>query len=183
MARATKSLGPTEVTRLRKALDREKAKSAALTKSRAEALEQQAAAAEILKVISRSPADPQPVFDAIVQRAMRLLRGHSAMVSRVIDDKLHLAAITSTSKAGDAALRKTYPRPITKESSHARVVHSRKTYMIRDTETTARVQTREIARQRGYRSMVVVPMLRGGAAIGAISVTRKEPGLFSRREV
>src|SRR5262249_49360151 len=57
-----------------------------------EALEQQTATSEILRVISSSPTDLQPVFDAIVQSGLRLLGGYSAVMLLVRDDPFHLAA-------------------------------------------------------------------------------------------
>ena len=62
----------------------------------AEAVEQQTATSEILRVISNSPTDVQPVFDAIARSALRLIGGHSAGVARRDDDTLHLAAMTAT---------------------------------------------------------------------------------------
>src|SRR5262249_37323016 len=59
------------------------------------ALDTQTATSDILRVISRSQADVQPVFDAIVQSAVRLLRAHSGMLTRVAGDRLELAAFTS----------------------------------------------------------------------------------------
>ena len=53
-----------------------------------EALERQTATADILKVIASSPSDVQPVFDAIADSARRLLGGRSALVTRVVGDKL-----------------------------------------------------------------------------------------------
>src|SRR5512134_2850875 len=65
-------------------------------KDKAEALEQQKATAEILRVIGSSPTDAQPVFDAIVGSAVRLLGAFSGTVLRLVGEDLHLAAITST---------------------------------------------------------------------------------------
>ena len=58
----------------------------------AEALEQQAATGEILQVISSSPTDARPVFDAIVRSASRLCGGEHAIVTRYDGELLHLAA-------------------------------------------------------------------------------------------
>src|SRR6266487_3812148 len=55
----------------------------------ADALNQQTATAEILRVISASPTDEQPVFDAIVQSARRLLSGHGSALTRIVGDVLH----------------------------------------------------------------------------------------------
>jgi hypothetical protein len=60
-------------------------------KDKAEALEQQTATADILRVISRSPNDIQPVFDAIVQNAVKLCEGLFGTVLRLDGDRLHLA--------------------------------------------------------------------------------------------
>src|SRR5207247_2201573 len=67
-------------------------KNRALTDAHAqvtEALQQQTATSEILRVISSSPTDVQPVFDTIVRSALNLLDGHTALVARVIDEALH----------------------------------------------------------------------------------------------
>src|SRR5919108_607732 len=58
----------------------------------AEALAQQAATSEILRVISESPTDAQPVFDAIVRSASRLCGGEHAIVTRYDGELLHLEA-------------------------------------------------------------------------------------------
>src|SRR4051794_16713200 len=76
-----------------------------------EAREQQAATAEILKVIASSPDDVQPVFEAIAASANRLLGGFSTTVTRYVGEAVHLAAFTSTDKAGDEALKALFPRP------------------------------------------------------------------------
>ncbi len=146
--------------------------------------QRQAATAEILKVIAASPSDVQPAFEAIAKSAMRLLAGMSAVVTRVIGDELHLAALTSTGKAGDARLRNRYPMPLSGDSTLCMVARTGELNMRADTESRGvSASARETARVRGYRSMLAVPMLRDGAPIGTISVTRKEPGAFTTQQV
>jgi two-component system, NtrC family, sensor kinase len=70
-----------------------------------EAREQQAATAEILKVIASSPSDVQPVFEAIAASANRLIGGFSCTVVRFIDGMAHLKAFTSLSRSSRAALK------------------------------------------------------------------------------
>ena len=150
------------------------------------ALAQQTATAEILQVISNSPTDTQPVFQAIVESAKRLLSGHSASLSRVIGDMLHLEALTARDAEADEALRRDYPRSIIGHSgSPSRAVRDRAPAFIVDVQTDPAIglQTREQARLRGFRSVLAVPMLREGEAIGVIPVTRAEPGPFSDEEI
>ena len=77
-----------------------------------EAREQQAATAEILKVIASSPSDVQPVFEAIATSAKRLIGGYSTAVHRVIDDINHLVAFTPTNPESDEVLKAAFPRPL-----------------------------------------------------------------------
>jgi GAF domain-containing protein len=150
------------------------------------ALAQQIATAEILRVISSSPTDTQPVFDTIVESARQLLSGHDASLSRVIGDMLHLEALTAKDRAADEAARKDWPRPITGHGgSPSRAVRDRAPMLVGDVQTDPAIgaRTREQARLRGFRSAVSVPMLREGEAIGVISVTRPEPGAFTDEEV
>jgi GAF domain-containing protein len=149
-----------------------------------EALERQTATAEILRVISTSPTDAQPVFEAIATNAMRLMNGFSAAVTRRVGEAAHLAAFTSTNKSGDEALRKLFPIPLSENHRfHAKVLLTRAPVHVPDIENDSPVGARAIGRARGYRSALVVPMMRGGEAIGGISVTRREPGAFSDHDI
>jgi GAF domain-containing protein len=150
-----------------------------------EALEQQTATAEILRVISQSPTDVQPVFDTIVKSAVRLLRGYSALVTRVAGDQIELAAYTSTGAEGDAVARATYPVSLQNRNAHGQAIHARRTLNIADAQTDARLPeaSHSFARARGYHGQVVLPLLRHEEALGAIGVTRREPGGFTDDEI
>jgi len=145
-----------------------------------EALERQTATAQILNVISSTPTDVQPVFDVIVKTALRLLQGHSAVVTRIEGDIEHLGAYTSTSPTGDERLRSMYPRPVSRAGAGSRAIATGKPSMTADYESDPTIpeRSRETARLRGYRSNLVVPMLREGAVVGTIRVTRKVAGPF-----
>lgn len=161
------------------------ADSARLQQELALALERQAATSEILNVIARSPTDAQPVFDVISGRAQRLLGGQSALVTRVIDDMLHLAAFTAGSPDGDQGVRASFPVALTASGIHSRVAATATIAFRFDIETEGDVPNvvREMARARGYRSIVVVPMLRKGTAIGTIGVSRAEAGAFGESQI
>jgi GAF domain-containing protein len=149
------------------------------------ALDQQTATGDILRVIASSPTDEQPVFDAIVASAVRLFRGHSGTLTRVVGDQVHLMALTSTDPAADATLRAFFPRPLDFEGGHADAIRRRVALNIADLESDEQspATMRAVARARNYRSLAVVPLLRLGEAIGAISVTRREVGGFTADEM
>jgi GAF domain-containing protein len=150
-----------------------------------EALERQTATAEILKVIAGSPTDVQPVFDAIAASVLRLFGAHASSVTRLVGDMLHLAAFTATSEAGNEALRRSFPRPLSSPGTHTTAALSRKPAYIVDFENDANVspELKAVVRARGIRSQLSVPMLREGVTIGTIAVTRTEPGPFSDHQI
>jgi hypothetical protein len=128
MARPSKTSGKTSAAKTRKASspkDRKPGKTkhrtaptairskhssvSGLGKELKEAREQQAAAADILKVIASSPDDVQPAFEAIAASARRLMGGYSAGVFRFIDGVSHLKAFTpTTTSEADEVLKNTF---------------------------------------------------------------------------
>src|SRR5262245_1397688 len=149
------------------------------------ALDTQTATSDILRVISRSQADVQPVFDAIVQSAVRLLRAHSGMLTQVAGDRLELAAFTSIDGAYDAAMRAYWPRPLHSKGAHIQAIRDRAPINIADTQDDPRVPEagRAVVRLSGLRSVASVPMLRQNEAIGTVAVNRQEPGGFTDDEI
>jgi GAF domain-containing protein len=151
-----------------------------------EALERQTATADILKVIASSPSDLQPVFEAIAERSNRLIGGLSTAVYSLVDDTLHLMAFTRTSPEADAALQASFPRPLSSTSWGERARNG-EIVQIPDfgatPESVEQPELREVARLRGFRSVLFVPLLRDRTTIGVISITRKEAGTFAPNHV
>ena len=149
-----------------------------------EALERQTATAEVLKVIAASPTDVQPVFEAIAASSNRLVGGFSTAVFRFIADKLHLMAFTRTNPAADAALEAMFPLPLA-DYPVMMQVRAGGVVQIEDTESLAgdAVGVRDLARLRGYRAMVFVPLMRDGHSVGVIGVSRAQPGPFAAKDV
>jgi signal transduction histidine kinase len=147
-----------------------------------ETREQQAATADILKIIAKSRSDVQPVFHAIAKSANRLLGGFSTAVFRFIDAAAHLAAFTPISPTADKALRASFPRPIA-EIEHFRLAAAGKVLQIADTEDQPDAPLKAVGRSRGYRSILFVPLNSLGGTMGTITVTRKDPGTFSTHHV
>src|SRR6516225_8465299 len=156
-----------------------------LGKELKEAREQQAATAEILKVIASSPGDVQPVFEAIAESAKRLLGSYHAVVTRVIDDTVHLAAFTAGGEEGDKALQSRFPMPLSGPGPNSRAARAGEIELVTDTETYLDISEdfKKAARARGFRSVLVVPMLRNGVAIGTIATSRRQPGSFAEEEI
>jgi two-component system, NtrC family, sensor kinase len=160
--------------------------NAGLFKETNEALERQTATAEILKVIASSPSDVQPVFEAIAERSNRLIEGLSTAVYSIVDDAMHLMAFTRTNPEADAALQASFPRPLSARSWGER---SRNGEIVQIPDVEATVEwaeqpvLRKMARLRGFRGVLFVPLLRDGTTIGLISVTRAEPGTFAAHHV
>jgi GAF domain-containing protein/CheY-like chemotaxis protein len=149
------------------------------------ALERQTATAEVLRVIASSPGDVQPVFDAIARSANQLLGGHSTMVGRFEGGLMHLVGFTATNPEGDAMLKSMFPAPLTRFPFAPLVIESGQPVLIKDTEAPGEREEsmRELARKRGYRSVLFTPLLRDGVPSGLISVTRREPGTFAPHHV
>ena len=147
-----------------------------------EALERQTATAEILKVIASSPSDTAPVFEAIAGSAKRLLGAFSTAVFRFVGGTVHLAAFTPTNPAADEALRNALPLPAD-EFEVFQLAQQGEPIPIPDTEEMAFVRVKEVARLRGFRSILYVPLMNGSVAIGVIAVTRIETGPFATHHI
>jgi len=148
-----------------------------------QALERQTATAQVLKVISESPTDVQPVFDAICERAMALSGANIGGVTRFDGEWVHLVAFQGISPEADAAMRAAFPMRPSRASISARAVLEGVPVEIADVEKDPDYELKPQMRLAGYRSNLSVPMLRDGKAVGSITVCRPEPGTFPRHLV
>jgi GAF domain-containing protein len=147
-----------------------------------EALEQQTATAEILKVISSSPTDTQPVFDAIVKSGVRLFDGLDVGLRLVKGDQVELVASTrAPDSVPDPQPLSSTEMPSTRAILCREVVHVPDVFA-EDVDDWIR-GCRERAERRGYRGVVCAPMVREGHVVGAIVVTRAKPGPFSDKQI
>jgi GAF domain-containing protein len=167
----------------RKSPKNEDARVLELEKRLAEALEQKAAASEILRVISQSPTDVQPVFDAIAESAVRLCDAEAATVTRFDGEWVHIGAIYGLSAARSDALRGTFPMRPSGAGGAARAIRDRAIVHIPDVVSDQEYEIQQTAMRSGYRGLLAVPMLHKGHAIGAITLGRAEPGEFSDTQV
>jgi signal transduction histidine kinase len=149
-----------------------------LFKQTKEALEQQTATSEILRVISRSPRDVQPVFDTIAAAALKLCRASSAVVVRFDGELIRLAALANVSPEGAEAVRRHYPRPPNRDIASARAIQTCGVVAIPDVLDDREYAVKASAVTTGFRGVLSVPLIRDRSPIGAITVGKPEPGLF-----
>src|SRR5215475_14504240 len=136
-----------------------------------EALEQQTATSELLRVIASSPTDLQPVLDAVAETAARICGANDAMVRRVDGNLLRLAAQHGNVPSLDASAS----IPVDRGSGAGRAVVDRQTIHIQDMDVEREFPVSHALAQRfGYRTVLATPLLRKGLAIGAIVIRRLE---------
>ena len=156
----------------------------ALEKALADSLEQQTATSEILRVISSSPTDVQPVFDVIVEQACRLCDAVVANAVRIDGDLMHNMAAFGFTPEAQAVVRRSFPMLPSRATMSGRAILDRAVVASEDASIDAVGTTsQEISRSLGGRAMVSDPMLRDGIAVGAITLARRERGRFPERQV
>ena len=182
--RAAKAQRPKTLKR-RNGLKTKETNIAQFIRERDEAREQQTATAEILRVIRTTPTDTQPVFEAIVQSGLKLFPDAAILIVLPDGDKLRAAAFADTDPVRAKALLRVWPVPLTREYNHAIAILDRRMIDIPE----ARDAPSELATgaqyflTTGYRAITIMPMMRGGDAIGALSVVRAAPGALSDKQI
>jgi GAF domain-containing protein len=148
-----------------------------------EALEQQTATSEILRVISQSPTDVQPVFDTIADAALKLCKASTVGVYTFDGELVRIAATANLDREGAEAFVKLWPRPPARDTASGRAIVSRQIVVIPDVLEEADYSIGAAAAATGFRSVVSVPLMRDGAPIGALGVGRSEPGAFPDTQI
>ena len=147
-------------------------------------LEQQTAISEILRVISSSPTDVQPVLDAVAERAAHLCDSPYARVLLVDGDILR--PVATYSREPSRSVEAILPTALKRSSINGRAVLDRETIHIADVLPlfdTEYPDARQNATAAGIRAALSVPLVREGAAYGSIFIFRRQPGLFSPDQV
>ena len=156
----------------------------ARTEDLRQSLEYQTATSEVLGIISRSPTNVQPVFEAIAASALRLCGAKWSVVTRFDGTQLHLAALHNLSDPeGIDAIRKIFPRPLSRGGPTDRAILTGAVINLPDVLKDPEYIYQSISRVAGYRSHLAVPTIRDGKAIGAITVAGESTSAFTERHV
>ena len=149
-----------------------------------EALERQTATAEILRVISGSVTDTQPVFEAIVQSCRRLFGGKAVHLAMPRGDMIEDVAFASDAPApkGVGFLK---PWPLDRGSGAGTCILEGRVIAVADTVEGAKRFARmpDLAIALGYRSCLFVPLLKEGRALGSLAILRETAGDFDAQEI
>src|SRR5712691_12569988 len=166
-----------------KSLKNEASRVRDLKKRLAEALEQQTATAEVLRVISSSPTNVQPVFDTIASSAVRVCGARIATVFHFDGELIHLIAHHGYTPEALELRRGLFPAPPHAGSVTGRAILNRAVVHVADALSDGTYPYRDFARAAKVRSVIAVPMLRDGRPVGVVTVSRAEPGAFAERQI
>ena len=148
-----------------------------------EALEQQTATSEILRVIASSPTDIQPVLDTVTENAARLCDAVDAQIWRVDGDRVRFAAQYGSIPSP----RIEEGRPIIRGVAGGRAILDRETVHVPDTFApnvqTEFPETWAMTHEVGIRTLLATPLLREGLALGYILIRRLEARPFSANQI
>ena len=152
------------------------------TRELTESLEYQTATSDVLNVISHSPSNLQPVFDAIAAKALDLCKAKAAAVYRFDGEFIHLATPHSVNEGAKTSLRDTYPLRPSRAGATGRAILSRSTVYIPDISADPEYELAALAEAGGYASILSVPMLHEGKPIGTINATGTQVAAFSPKQ-
>ena len=152
-----------------------------------ELLEQQTATSEVLKVISSSQGDLDPVFQAMLENAVRICDASFGMLFRIKDGLVSAAAMVGVPPQFAEFWRRGPQRPGPR-TAFARMIEEKQTVHIADVRTEAAYVEGEpvfvaAVNLGGFRTLLTVPMLKDNELIGAFAIYRQEVRLFSDKEV
>ena len=154
----------------------------ARTRELSESLEQQTATSEVLRVISRSPTDIQPVMVAILETAGRLCESEYACFFKLQDGKYHVAA-SNNAEAEYVKYLSEHPINLNRGSLVGRTALERRTVHIADCLADPEYTMQDYARVGKHRSMLGVPLLRDGVPVGVIGLLRTSVKPYTDKQI
>jgi GAF domain-containing protein len=160
---------------------------ARLSRERDEALEQLSAASDVLKVISASPGDLKPVFEAILENATRICEAKFGTLVLCEGDAYRVVAMHNAPPAYVEARRRDPMLSMTGNTTLARVATTKRaaqdTDILKHPAYNSDSQRRSFVALTGARSLIHVPMLKDNELVGAIGVYRQEVRPFTDKQI
>ena len=152
-----------------------------------ESLQQQTATADVLKVISSSPGNLEPVFEAMLEKAVRICDANFGMLFRVEDGAVSAAAMFGVPPAFAEFWQRGPQRPGPR-TALGRVVETRQTVHIADIKLEPAYIAGEpvflsAVSLGGFRTLIAVPMLKDNELVGAIGIYRQEVRPFIEKQI
>jgi GAF domain-containing protein len=145
-----------------------------------QSLEQQTATADVLRIISSSPGDLAPVFEAMLANAVRICGAKSGNLALVQDNTMRIAALHGAPPALERRRREPTVHPT---SPLMRVLETKAMVSIADLPADKRYAEAAIVKEGGARTFVAVPMFKEGELIGAITIYRQEVLPFNDKQI
>src|SRR5215472_11547532 len=146
------------------------------------ALEQQTATADVLKVISRSTFDLDPVFKAMLENATRLCEADFGMITREKDGVLFFAEAYGHSPEFIEYVR-ALPVERGRGTATGRALLEGRVIQVADVLADPDYTWTEAQTLGGYRTVLAVPMLREGISTGVLTLTRSEVRPFTEKQI
>ena len=147
-----------------------------------EALEQQAATAEVLGVINASRGDLQPVFEVMVEKARRLCQADAGHLALPVGDDYRSVAVAAMSREMEVLIGSVSYAP-GRGTAIGRALAERRPVQISDIGADTEHIARQAAHKGFIRTILGVPLLREGEAIGAFGLSRQRIEPFSERQI
>src|SRR5690348_11372864 len=149
-----------------------------------ERIEHQAATIDVLKTMSASPGDPQPVIDLICRHAQQLCKASAAAIYRLEGQSVALHgtyAGAAETKLSLQMWRAQFPQPLSRGAVAFRAILDRQIIHLRDVDADPELM--QSVRDLGVKSIIAIPIFREDEVIGSISINSVTPGGFSNSQL